>query len=247
MQQMVNTASDQPMTKADGSSYKIGILLCGLSHPNVGNKHGYYDVQFRELLEPFGFVCQTYAVVANQFPTEDDDCDGYLISGSAHNLDDPLKLPWTQPLLDWTRNMYGKKPMVGICFGHQVIAAALGGKVADADVVYQTGVIPYTKLDGSVISVAAWHGQQVLELPPVDLDITLTGEHCPYAGIVYKDKAISYQPHPEFSDTYISDLYSQHEESMQESGRKWYQERLGRHQVDHPIGREIAEFYWANA
>ncbi|HCH22759.1 MAG TPA: glutamine amidotransferase [Oceanospirillaceae bacterium] len=224
---------------------KIGILLCGLAQPRMANKHGYYDQQFRELLMPLGFECKTFAVVANQLPPADDDCDGYLISGSAHNLDEPL--PWTQPLLDWIKGMYGAKPMVGVCFGHQAIAKALGGTVEAAKTVYQTGVVEYNRTDGSSDTVAAWHGQQVIELPPIDLEVTASAKHCPYANIVYANKAISFQSHPEFSDTYIADLYDTHKATLDETAHEFYGSNLGRIKVEHDIGREIAEFYWENA
>lgn len=223
---------------------KIGILLCGLAHKNMANKHGYYDQQFRELLEPLGFECKTIAVVANLLPAEDDDCDGYLITGSAHNLEDGL--PWTEPLLQWIRGIYGKKPLVGVCFGHQAIAAALGGKVETAKTVYQTGVIEYISKDGGVNHVAAWHGQQVVELPPVDLAVTASSKHCPNAAIVYANKTISYQSHPEFSDTYISDLYNQHCADLREEDRAFYTEKFDTICVNHAIGEEIAAFYHAN-
>ncbi len=223
---------------------KIGILLCGLAHPNIANKHGYYDQQFRELLEPLGFECKTFAVVANLLPEADDDCDGYLITGSAHNLEDGL--PWVEPLLDWIRGIYGKKPLVGVCFGHQAIAAALGGRVATANTVYQTGVIEYKSIDGHLNQVAAWHGQQVVELPPVELTVTASSEHCPGAAIVYANKAISYQSHPEFSDTYISDLFNQHCDDLQDQDRQFYFDKFDSLCVNHTIGQDIASFYRSN-
>ena len=167
-----------------------------------------------------------------------------MISGSAHNLEDGL--PWTEPLLAWTRAIYGKKPLVGVCFGHQVIAAALGGRVEAAKTVYQTGVVQYTHIDGSVNNVSAWHGQQVIELPPVDLTVTARSEHCPYAAIVYANKAISYQAHPEFSDTYIEDLFNQHSAELDADARAFNREKAGKVCVDHAIGEEIAAFYRAN-
>lgn len=223
---------------------KIGILLCGLSHPNIANKYGYYDQLFRNMLEPLGFECKTFAVVANLLPEVDDDCDGYLISGSAHNLEDGL--PWIEPLLAWTKDMYGKKPMVGICFGHQLIAAALGGTVEAVKTVYQTGVVAYSQIDGSVKHISAWHGQQVITLPPVELTVTASSEHCPYAAIVYANKAMSYQAHPEFSDEYIADLYAQHGEELKPDAQQFYADNQGRYRADHAIGQEIADFYHAN-
>ena len=220
---------------------KIGILLCGLSSPTMYEKYGYYDQQFRDLLAPFGFDFATFTVVNDEFPAIDDDCDGYLLTGSKHNLDEGL--PWMAPMLEWIRATYGNKPLVGICFGHQAIAKALGGSVADAPVVYQTGVINYNKSDGSQMSVAAWHGQQIVDLPPVALEVTASAEHCPAAAIVYANKAISFQAHPEFNDDYIRDLYESYNDVLALEAKQFYQQKVGKFKVNHSINREIADFF----
>ncbi len=223
---------------------KIGILLCGLSAPSLYEKYGYYDQLFAKLLQSFDFEFVTFWTVHGELPKDNDDCDGYIISGSKHNLDEELE--WMAPLLAWTRSMYGSKPMVGVCFGHQVIAKALGGRVVKAEVVHQTGIIEYHQLDGRMVSISAWHEQQIAALPPVDLQVTASAEHCPIASIIYANKAISYQAHPEFDEHYMADLYAEHRARMSQAANEFYQSKLGVVSLNHEIGQEIANFFRTN-
>jgi GMP synthase (glutamine-hydrolysing) len=222
---------------------KIGILVTGTPSACLGDKYGGYDDQFRCLLDGHGFDFESYLVVANRLPAADDECDGYLITGSAHDVGDDL--PWMDPLTRWLQQTFGRKPIVGICFGHQMVAHALGGRVEKASTGWIGGIQDYELVGGGSYSASSWHNDQVVELPAVAVRVTATGRNCSYAGLAYEDGAISYQCHPEFDDAYMGELYDCHFDLLAQSSRQEYLERLGSLKVEHQIDREIADFFRA--
>ena len=104
---------------------KIGILQTGKSHESLLNKFGDYPDLFKIFLRSEDFVFQTYPVLEMVFPKSPDECDGWLITGSRHGVYEDHE--WLDPLRKFIRLIDKKKaPLVGICFGHQIIAEALG-------------------------------------------------------------------------------------------------------------------------
>ena len=72
------------------------------------------------------------SVVRGERPASALDFDGWLITGSRHGVYDDLF--WMPPLQDFIRELADQQiPLVGICFGHQIIAEALGGRVVKSD------------------------------------------------------------------------------------------------------------------
>ncbi len=101
---------------------KIGILEAGLP-PEELDKHA---KNFITRTGDEGLEFEIYTVLHNQFPESIHDCDGWMISGSRHGVYE--NLPWMLTLQDMVRDIRAAGlPLVGICFGHQIIAEALGG------------------------------------------------------------------------------------------------------------------------
>jgi len=130
--------------------------------------------------------------------------EAILLTGSPAGVYDDLD--WIAPLERFVRAAYdARTPMVGVCFGHQLIAQALGGTVRKSekgwgigrhvyDVVPGNGVI-----DADRIAIAASHQDQVIA-PPADATTFLHSAFTPHAGILYASgAALSVQPHPEFT------------------------------------------------
>ena len=92
-----------------------------------------------------------------ELPDSAADADGWLLTGSRHGAYEDL--PWIPPLEDFIREIHaGGRPMVGICFGHQIIAKALGGKVEKYDGGWAVlGHQDYTFSDGVNMRLNAWH------------------------------------------------------------------------------------------
>jgi len=180
---------------------KIGLLICGYAAPEVAKTKGEYDQWFKDLLAGNGFSFEAYFVVDMKFPDDVHDCDGWLISGSKHGVyEDHAFIP---KLEDFVRKAYAAKvPMVGICFGHQIIAQALGGKVEKFQGGHALGRQEYDYEGFGKVTINAWHGDQVLELPK-DARVVASNDFCKNAAMVYGDSAFTIQPHPEFSNDVV--------------------------------------------
>ncbi len=152
----------------------------------------------------FEFV--SYDVVDDgEFPADVHDADGWLITGSRHGAYEDL--PWIAPLEEFIREAYAAHvPMVGICFGHQIIAQALGGKVAKFDNGWSVGPQRIRLRRNGNLALNAWHQDQVIDLPKGAKVIGATAISAKYAALVYGDRAYTVQPHPEFSGALIGDL-----------------------------------------
>ncbi|MFK7939430.1 MAG: type 1 glutamine amidotransferase [Roseovarius sp.] len=185
---------------------KIGILMTGHAVPEIQDIFGDYDAIFASLLDGHGFEYVAYDCEGGVIPDTAEECDGWLITGSKHGAYEDHA--WIPPLEDFIRDVYAKRiPLVGICFGHQIIAQALGGKVVKYDGGWSVGQTDYM-IDGEPLSLNAWHQDQVVELPK-DAQVVGASDFCANAALAYGDTVYTIQPHPEFSST-IVDLLVQH-------------------------------------
>lgn len=182
---------------------KIGILQAGHTPPELHPTRGDFDTMFAQLLDGHGFTFAAYDVENMAFPASIHDCDGWLISGSKHGAyEDHAFIP---PLEQFIRDTYAADvPMVGICFGHQIIAQALGGTVVKFDGGWAIGRRDYTLPGGETVALNAWHQDQVVTRPD---GATCTGSNafCENAILTYGKRAFTVQPHPEFSNDLIRD------------------------------------------
>ncbi len=222
---------------------KIGILQCGHLLPEVANRHGAYPELYQNLLAGQGFDFESYDVVDMKFPKDVHDADGWLLSGSRHGAYEDL--PFIAPLEEFIRKAYGAHvPLVGICFGHQIIAQALGGKVAKYDKGWAIGRSDY-QFDGvGNLSLNAWHQDQIIT-PPEGAKVTAQSDFCKYAALVYDDRAFSVQAHPEFSGPLIGDLVKARrgQPGMPDDIMDEALERLPEPTDDNTIANLIAAFF----
>ncbi len=181
---------------------RIGILETGRTMPEVAAKHGNFPEMFARLLEGHGFIFTTYHVENMEFPPSVTEQDGWLITGSKHGAyEDHAFIP---PLETFIRDAHARKiPMVGICFGHQIIAQALGGHVEKFAGGWGLGLTSY-QLDGEEIKLNAWHQDQVTRLPD-DARVIGSNDFCQNAALAYGDHIFTIQPHPEFGNEIIAD------------------------------------------
>lgn len=182
---------------------KIGILMAGHFPRALQAETGDYDDLYKQLLAGHGFDFDSYAVVDGDFPARVDQCDGWLISGSRHGAYEDL--PFIRQLEDFIRHVVAADvPLVGICFGHQIIAQALGGKTEKFHAGWAVGRTEYDWGDDR-IALNAWHQDQVTKLPP-GADVVASNAFCENAALVYGDKIFSVQAHPEFESAHIAGL-----------------------------------------
>ncbi|TWI38305.1 type 1 glutamine amidotransferase [Paracoccus sulfuroxidans] len=182
---------------------RIGILKCGQSPEALRGELGDYDTMFERLLAGRDFQFVSYHVEAMEFPESVLDADGWLLTGSRHGAYE--KHGFIPPLEDFIRAAYAAHvPMVGICFGHQIIAQALGGKVVKFPGGWAVGPQDY-EFDGQKVVLNAWHQDQVVERP-AGAQVIGQNEFCDNAALVYDDRAFTIQAHPEFDDRFVQGL-----------------------------------------
>ncbi|SLN21279.1 type 1 glutamine amidotransferase [Pseudooctadecabacter jejudonensis] len=182
---------------------KIGILQTGHAPDEVRADLGDVNDFFMRLLEGQDFTFETFAVVDGDFPDAADVCDGWLITGSKHGAYEDH--PWIPPLESLIRDAYAAAiPIVGICFGHQIIAQALGGTVEKFDGGWAVGRQTYD-WQGTEVTLNAWHQDQVTKAP-ADATTLASNAHCENAALVYGDRAFTVQAHPEFVDDMVRGL-----------------------------------------
>lgn len=181
----------------------IGILQCGHVPPAVADAHGDFSAMFRRLLGEDGLTYETWDVEGMDLPSSPAAAEGWLITGSRHGAYDPL--PFIAPLQDLIRAIRDEgPPLVGVCFGHQIIAQALGGRVEKWHGGWTLGRTTY-RIEGlGEVALNAWHQDQVTELPPGARVVGET-ESCRVAALAYGDRIWTIQPHPEFSASLIRD------------------------------------------
>lgn len=182
---------------------RIGILETGHAPDEFKATLGTYPDMFKRLLGGQGFEFDVYSVVDMDFPGDVHDADGWLITGSKHGVYEDL--PFIAPLEEFIRQAYAAHiPVVGVCFGHQIMAQAMGGKVEKFGGGWAVGHTVYD-LDGDKVALNAWHQDQVIT-PPKEAQVIGSTDFCKYAALAYDDRMLSVQPHPEYSGAVIDGL-----------------------------------------
>ena len=179
---------------------RIGLLQCGEVRPGLAATHGDYPTLYAGLLGP-GFDWRTFRVFEGDIPAPDA-CDGWLVSGSRHGAYEPHR--WIPPLEDLIRRIHGQRPLIGICFGHQIVAQALGGTVRKHPAGWSVGRHRYD-WDSRSLHLNAWHQDQVA-VPPPGARTVMSSDFTAHAGFAIGPATLTLQPHPEFPSALIADM-----------------------------------------
>jgi GMP synthase-like glutamine amidotransferase len=182
---------------------RIGILQTGLAPEALVPQMGDYPDMFARLLDGHGFTFRTWKVVEEEFPSDVHQADGWLITGSRHGVYEDH--PWIPPLEQLIRDAFAARvPVVGICFGHQIVAQAMGGKVERYAGGWAVGATDYD-FAGETLRLNAWHRDQVV-VAPAGAKVIASNEFCSNAALLYDDRALTVQAHPEFRPEFVDGL-----------------------------------------
>ena len=220
---------------------RIGILQTGIAPDSLKADFGDYPAFFETLLAGNEFKFTTYVVVNNDFPPDVQAADGWLITGSRHGAYE--NHAFITPLEDFIRSAAaGKVPMVGVCFGHQIMAQALGGKVEKFIGGWSVGANDYD-FEGQTVTLNAWHQDQVTSVPK-GAKIIAHSPFCAVAGLAYGTHGLSVQAHPEFSSEFVEGLMdSRGKGVVPEALLSKARTRLN-DKIDQPLlARKIADFF----
>jgi GMP synthase-like glutamine amidotransferase len=232
---------------------RVGILEAGSPPGDLGARFGSYPAMFERLLAGQGLDFTRFDVRAGQLPSAPDACAAYIVTGSASGAYDPD--PWIGQLRGFLAAAKGGAALVGVCFGHQLMAEAFGGKVIKSPKGWGIGLHAY-----AVQSVEPWmetvarlsapasHQDQVVVAPP-GARVVAASAFTPYGMLAWDDQpAISIQLHPEFEPAYAKALIEARRGSLYADG----QADQAVASLDAPgdgrrIGGWIAEFLRRNA
>jgi GMP synthase-like glutamine amidotransferase len=215
---------------------KIGILKADTVLDQFAAVFGEYPSMIEKVIslaapdiksdfQPESIACVTYDVENQQYPQNINECDAYIITGSKKSVYDDE--PWIHRLRDFVVELdKTKTPTIGICFGHQMIAEALGGEAGAADVGWRVGVhkvqvqasADYMEPIIADFSLLYSHKDQVTVLP--DGSRLLAGNsQCPNAMYQVGQHMLAVQGHPEFVKDYSRGLLAFRREQI---GEKLY-------------------------
>lgn len=188
----------------------VGILETGRPPGDLATRFGDYPAMFAELLGP-GFATATYDVAAGGLPERPEAHPAYIVTGSPAGVYDDL--PWIGPLKEFLRAAKGQAKLVGVCFGHQVMAEAFGGRVEKSHKGWGVGLQTYevtgraSWMDESErVAIPVSHQDQVVVQPP-QTSVLAASAFTPFGVLAYADQpALSMQFHPEFAPDYAKAL-----------------------------------------
>ena len=206
----------------------LGLLETDILYDDLIPDYGSYGQMFARFFDDLNsdpnnkLKYRYYHVQEGELPKDIAECDAYLITGSKAGVYDPL--PWISSLQTWITDFHQQRAkLIGICFGHQVLAHSLGGEATKSSKGWGIGVHTTTLLvgdeqisksskthtnkysEGSPLRLLHSHQDQVQKLPP-QAQLLASSDFCQNAAFKIDDRVLSFQGHPEFTPLYLQRL-----------------------------------------
>lgn len=229
---------------------KLGILKTDAVRPEWVTAFGEYPDMFIALLgraDP-SLEFRVYDVEQGEYPQDIDEVDAYLITGSKSSVYDDK--PWIGALMDFVRELdRRRKKLVGICFGHQLVAQALGGKTEKSEKGWGVGLHTH-RFD----SLPAWHDHAS---PDFDVlvshqdqvvknargaEVLAGSDFCENAVCQVGDHILTFQGHPEFLEGYSREIMAFRRETIGEKAYREGMASLGGQSQGQRVARWILNF-----
>lgn len=208
------------MSRPGSEVARVGLLQCGPLP--LAERHGDYPERYQSLLGPHGVELVVHDATAGSVPPSVADADGWLVSGSTWSAYEDL--PWIDALAAFLRAVVAaERPLVAVCFGHQLLARALGGRVERAPVGWGVGAHRYdlTATEPWMsppppepsLHLIASHQDQVVAVPD-GARVWARSDHCEIAGFSIGTRAVTIQPHPEFGPELSRELIERRRDAI---------------------------------
>ena len=189
---------------------RIGILETDKLDADLIARFGSYADMFKVLLSSIdnGLSFKVYQVIDNAYPEQIDECDAYLITGSKYSAYD--NDGWIRKLETYIVSLHElRKKLIGICFGHQLIAKALGGKVSKSEKGWGVGNITkqiihtpdWMQTEKQQFTMIYSHQDQV-DILPDGATLIAGNDFCQLSSFQIGNHILTFQGHPEFTPAY---------------------------------------------
>ena len=228
----------------------LGILKCDRVTDIFVEEHGQYPEMFAALLKSVdpGIKFTVFDAEQGNLPTDIHAVDAYLITGSRHGVNDGFS--WIDQLEEFIRTLHAaKKKVIGICFGHQLIAKALGGKVIKSPKGWGVGISQNTVVShkewmnplSKQFNILVSHQDQVVDLP-LGAEVLASSDFCPFYMMQIGSHFFTIQGHPEFTKAYSRALMVSREDILNEQEYVQGIKSLELHEDDQLIAQWIISF-----
>ena len=207
------------------SKYRLGLLQCDVVPEDLRDRFADYPDMFETAFanSAVDVDWRVYNVLDDQFPAAIDEVDGFITTGARAAVYD--QMPWYNALAELIRTIDAAGvPLVGICFGHQAIADALGGEVINSPKGWGIGVHEYKTAGQAAwmspaqptFHVPACHQDQIVSLPPGS-ELLASNAHCENFIVQFSPSSLGVQGHPEFEPEYLDTLIELRREILPEA------------------------------